>query len=153
MRSAPQVSTEVDTTYPTNCRDFAGAVTTLPTVMRRPLTGSGEFPLCRIPDAPTHLPCSYDYIVLLSFSIPSDKVGKVVTKRISMDDTNTSEVATLCDDLVTRGKVVTGFPCVKCDAETGSALDLLCPLCYAEKRPPRCPACGGRLAGGKCGWC
>ena len=70
-----------------------------------------------------------------------------------MDDTNTSEVATLCDDLVTRGKVVTGFPCVKCDAETGSALDLLCPLCYAEKRPPRCPACGGRLAGGKCGWC
>ena len=146
MRSTP----EVVMPYPTRLHDVTGAVTTLPTVTRRPLTGSGDFPLCRFLNASTYLSCSCDDFVSLPFSIPSDKVGKVVTKRISMDDTDTSEVTTLGDDL---GVVVTGFPCVKCAAETGSALDLLCPLCYAEKRSPRCPTCGGRLAGGKCGWC
>ena len=123
------------------------------TVTRCPLTGSGEFPLCLFPDAPTYPSCLYDYLVSPSFSIPSDNVGKVVTKRISMDDTTTSAVTTLRDDPGTPGMVVTGFPCIRCDAETGAALDLLCPPCYAEKRPPRCPTCGGRLAGGKCGWC
>ena len=44
------------------------------------------------------------------------------------------------------------FECVKCSAETGPSA-LLCPACYAEKRPPKCPTCGGRLAAGKCGWC
>lgn len=47
----------------------------------------------------------------------------------------------------------TRFGCVKCGIEVGPDL-LLCPTCYAAKRPtPICPSCGGRLVGGKCGWC
>lgn len=46
----------------------------------------------------------------------------------------------------------TRFGCVKCDAETGPDA-LLCQACYEERRPPRCQACGSRLAAGKCGWC
>lgn len=46
----------------------------------------------------------------------------------------------------------TRFGCVKCGTETGPDA-LLCQACYEARRPPVCPTCGGRLAGGKCGWC
>ena len=44
------------------------------------------------------------------------------------------------------------FACVKCGVEVPPT-DLLCRACYEARRPPVCPICGGRLAGGKCGWC
>ena len=45
-----------------------------------------------------------------------------------------------------------GASCVKCGSPTPPS-DLLCRACYEARRPPVCPACGGRLVGGKCGWC
>lgn len=48
--------------------------------------------------------------------------------------------------------VGTRFECVLCAAEVPPS-DLLCLACYEKRRPPVCPSCGGRLAGGKCGWC
>ncbi len=54
----------------------------------------------------------------------------------------------------------TRFDCVKCGTKVGPDL-MLCPPCFAATRtgrrlagsPSVCPSCGGRLSGGKCGWC
>lgn len=56
-----------------------------------------------------------------------------------------------------RGGDPARFECVKCFAST-TPDDLLCPPCYAATRTGRrlaglCPTCGGRMTGGKCGWC
>lgn len=80
------------------------------------------------------------------------KVAKVANKEVKMTMATTYEVASSGGDLATPEEVATAFPCVRCSAPAGPSA-LLCPACYAEKRPPKCPACGGRLVDGKCGWC
>lgn len=69
-----------------------------------------------------------------------------------MEFSTSYEVASPGGDLATPEEVATAFPCVRCSAPAGPSA-LLCPACYAEKRPPKCPTCGGRLVAGKCGWC
>lgn len=80
------------------------------------------------------------------------KVAKVANRRVRMETPTTYGVASSGGDLATPEEVATAFPCVRCSAPAGPSA-LLCPACYAEKRPPKCPACGGRLVAGKCGWC
>lgn len=81
---------------------------------------------------------------------PSAKVAKDATRRIRMELSTGYEVASRGGDPCPAPEEVA--TCVKCGAPTPPT-DLLCRACYEARRPPVCPACGGRLVGGKCGWC